>query len=106
MSRPNWAFFGGKEQGARVLNALAGDGFLPAFIVLLTESSPQEVTQFEGIARQLKVKFVPEQEMSSCLGELAKLDLGLTCRFSLLKEAVFSLPRLGSLNIHSSLLPS
>lgn len=103
MSRLNWAFLGCKDQGLRVLNALAEQGFKPQLIVTLAEVAAEERAAFERLAKQWGADFTLDNALDA--QKLKLMDLGLVCRFSLLPEAVFSLPRLGCVNIHSSLLP-
>lgn len=101
----SWAFLGGKEQGERVLNTLIEHNFLPSLIVTMTETPEVEQARFRAIAEKLRVPFAFDHVLLHHRDALARLDVALVCRFPMLPESLFSLPRLGCVNIHCSLLP-
>jgi methionyl-tRNA formyltransferase len=103
MTKLNWAFLGCKEQGLRVLNALAAEGFTPSLIVTLAEIPTAERAAFAQLAQRFGADFTLDSTFDA--QKLKQMDVGLVCRFPLLPEAMFSAPRLGCVNIHSSLLP-
>lgn len=104
--RLKWAFGGCKPQGQLVLSSLLNEGLVPEFIALLDEIPDEEKSVFESLAKSHSIRFFTTQNLSEETETLETLDLLLTCRFSLLKKSVFARPRLGSVNIHSSLLPA
>ncbi len=89
-----WAFAGGKPQGIAVLAALVEAGFVPSVV---SASVPDELAVLKALCPSALV---------ADSGQWDDLDLILTCRYELLKSAVFEKARWGAVNLHSSLLPA
>lgn len=100
-----WGFCGAKPQGLEVLRVLAAAGYVPRFIAVPEMLPAEERAEFERVAHALGADYFRSRDLSERRAALAGLDLLLVCRFSLLPEAVFTVPSLGAVNIHSSLLP-
>jgi methionyl-tRNA formyltransferase len=101
-----WAFLGAKEQGKLILQTLARDGYKPAIIITLADLPSHEIDEFQALAKKMGCDFALDTEIKQHISFLKQMDMFLVCRFSLLPEAIFALPRLGSVNVHNSLLPS
>ena len=104
-SRISWAFAGGKPQGLKVLQTLAERGFVPRFAVAAETLPEDDRGALERLAGELGVDFLASRTMEEIASRLDGLDLLLVCRFELLPREVYERPRLGSVNIHPSLLP-
>ncbi|MGH6946124.1 MAG: methionyl-tRNA formyltransferase [Kiloniellales bacterium] len=103
---PRWAFAGCKPQAIAVLEALAGAGFLPAFVAWPEGALEDDSATLIDWATAKGVPVHGSKGLEESQIGLSKLDLLLVCRFNLLQQQVYSAPRLGSVNIHSSLLPA
>lgn len=103
--RIKWAFFGAKDQGLLILRTLAGKGYWPSMIVTLSELPQEEINEFAKLTLPNQCRFGFDTQLDAHMPFLAEMDLALVCRFSLLPEAIFARPRLGSVNVHNSLLP-
>lgn len=101
-----WAFAGCKPQAIRVLTALEDRGFVPVFVASMPEAPESDRAELAGWCAARGVELLETSDLREETARLQDLDLLLVCRFNLLPEEVFSAPRLGSLNIHSSLLPA
>ncbi|TQV71874.1 methionyl-tRNA formyltransferase [Denitrobaculum tricleocarpae] len=101
-----WAFAGCKPQAIRVLTALEDRGFVPVFVASMPEAPESDRAELAGWCAARGVELLETSDLRDETARLQDLDLLLVCRFNLLSEEVFSAPRLGSLNIHSSLLPA
>ena len=100
-----WAFAGCKPQGAGILSALGQDGFVPDFCAVPTDLADADDAEMHSVASHLSVPVYRSQRLEELEHRLAALDLLLVCRFALLPPAIFTAPRLGAVNVHSSLLP-
>lgn len=100
-----WVFAGGKPQGVRVLQHAIRCGFPPGLIVSSPELPAVDQAKLRGLADSAEIPIVSSSTLEERIGELARFDLLVTCRFGLLKPTVFDAPRLGAINVHSSLLP-
>ena len=106
LSFPRWAFAGGKPQGLAILQALAGDGFLPETIYFSADLPEADIDALSLLAEQLGRPVRRSEDLSDQSTALSGCDLLVTCRFGLLSRAVFEAPRWGAVNVHSSLLPA
>ncbi len=104
--KPRWAFAGCKPQAIRVLNALKDRGFLPVFVASMPEAPEADRRDLEAWCQTQGVDCVVTGDLKSQTERLRDLDLLLVCRFNLLGPEVFEAPWLGTINIHSSLLPA
>ena len=104
--KPRWAFAGCKPQAIGVLNALKDRGFLPVFVASMPEAPEDDRRALEAWCQAQGVDCVATGDLKSEAGRLRDLDLLLVCRFNLLDPEIFEAPWLGSINIHSSLLPA
>jgi len=102
----DWGFAGCKAEGHAALTGLIAAGYVPRFVCVLEEIPADEQQEFSAIAESVNVPFFTSRNLLERNEELATLDVLLTCRFNLLPESVFDAPRLGSINIHQSLLPA
>ncbi|MEQ8815143.1 MAG: formyltransferase family protein [Thalassobaculum sp.] len=100
-----WVFAGGKPQGIRVLQHAIECGWPPDLIVWPPELPAADLAALRGLADSAEIPTASSSTLEERIEELARFDLLLTCRFGLLKPAVFEAPRLGAINVHSSLLP-
>ncbi len=100
-----WGFAGGKPEGLEIIEHLAQRGFPPAFIVP-PESLPHADREcLELASRRYGTRYLAAQSHDQLAELAAGLDLLLLCRYDIIPEKVFAAPRLGSVNIHPSLLP-
>jgi methionyl-tRNA formyltransferase len=88
-----------------ILTHLQRCDWLPELIVTLPNMNRVETTFFHQFAECHTLTFYEGEELDGLTGHIAALDLVLVCRFNLLKPEIFNLPRLGCVNVHSSLLP-
>lgn len=100
-----WAFAGCKPQAVDVLTALKDAGFLPEFCAMPPGLGPDDRTAIRTFCSSSNVPLHESEKLADFEDRLIRLDLLLVCRFSLLPPPVFNAPRLGAVNIHSSLLP-
>ncbi|WP_282609731.1 methionyl-tRNA formyltransferase [Pelagibius sp. Alg239-R121] len=103
---PRWAFAGCKPQAIEVLTALKDRGFVPVFAACMPEAPDQDRHDLQAWCSGHGVECVTSSDLKSVTGRLRELDLLLVCRFNLLDHEVFDAPRLGAINVHSSLLPA
>ena len=104
--KPRWAFAGCKPQALKVLNALKDREFRPVFVASMPEAPAQDQQALRDWCDAQAVDCVTTSDLKSEGERLRNLDLLLVCRFNLLGPEVFEAPWLGSINIHSSLLPA
>lgn len=100
-----WAFAGCKPQGVQVLSALCEAGLRPEFCAAPPELSPEDDAALLELVRREGLELHRSLRLDGFQARLAALDLLMTCRFEILPSDVFEAPRLGGINIHSSLLP-
>ncbi len=105
MNHPSWVFAGAKAQGHAVLEALSQCRHLPSLLVLAPDQAASEEREFRTFAHTHGVPISQSRKLIEHVDQLHGIDLLLLCRFGLIAEPVFSAPRLGAINIHSSLLP-
>ncbi len=103
--RLRWALAGGKPQAIACLKALTAAGFPPDFVMLPRGLPENDQADMASAAEDLDVA-LHDNDKARLPGIVRELDLLLVCRFELLPAKVFEVPRIGALNIHSSLLPS
>lgn len=104
-NNPKWAMAGCKSQTRLVLSEIAKYNLKPQFVVTMRSAGLEDNQAMADLCEQLSIPLFYSENLSEYKKELAQLDLLLVCRFNLLKESVFSLPKLGSINIHNALLP-
>ncbi len=107
-------FFGTSDFSVRMLDSLIESGYEIAAVVTLPDRPsarghrliPTPVKEFAaGLNLNLiEVTDLKDEEFVRELREL-KADLGVVVSFKILPRAVFTAPRLGTLNLHPSLLP-
>lgn len=100
-----WVFAGGKPQGIRVLRRAIERGRPPVLIVWPPDLPAADLTELTGLADSAGIPTASSGNLEDRVGDLSGVDLLVTCRFGLLKPRVFEAPRLGAVNVHSSLLP-
>lgn len=100
-----WAFLGCKDQGYLILTSLIAHGYKPSFLVCLHGLPPLEEALFKNVSDELAIPLLYDIELNNHHALFKALDFALVCRFSLLPQSIFSLPRLGCINVHCSLLP-
>jgi len=100
-----WVFAGGKPQGICVLRRAIERGRPPALIVWPPELPAADQAALNSLADGAGIPTASSANLEDRVGDLSGVDLLLTCRFGLLKPPVFEAPRLGAVNVHSSLLP-
>ena len=88
-----------------MLDALAQRGFIPAFVAVPPEARADDRSAMESWAHAHRVELWVSKRLTEHLDRLEALDLLVVCRFALLPVKVFSRPRWGAINVHSSLLP-
>ncbi len=114
MDSPKIVFFGTPEFAVASLSALVDNGFDVAAVVTmpdkvagrgqhLSQSAVKQYAVAHGIPLLQPVKLKDE----TFLAELAAVgaDLFIVIAFRMLPEAVWQMPRLGTFNLHASLLP-
>lgn len=94
-----FAFAGGKPQGLAILEALRADGHVPQRVFVPRGLPDADRAALERFGAPLEGPGPIDPD------RLDGLDLLILCRFELIPEAVFTRPRLGAINVHSSLLP-
>jgi len=110
----NFAFLGTPNVASQTLDILESDGYIPSIIItspdkpsgrgLEIHESPVSAWAKEHNIRCLK----PEKITPDIIDELNKLNLDLSVVVAygkILPESLISTPRLGTINIHYSLLP-
>ncbi len=100
-----WGLAGGKPQAAGGLMALAGNGFVPDFVMVPQGLPAADHAEMAAAAAQIGTPLL-ENDKTRLAALSARLDILLVCRFELVPPEVFAAPRIAALNIHSSLLPS
>lgn len=100
-----WSLAGCKPQSVRVLETLYLQGYVPEKVFILKELQQADVESMRSITQLIGAELIISDTLKQHTDYLKTLDLLLVCRFNLLCPQVFSAPRLGSVNIHSSLLP-
>jgi UDP-4-amino-4-deoxy-L-arabinose formyltransferase/UDP-glucuronic acid dehydrogenase (UDP-4-keto-hexauronic acid decarboxylating) len=105
LTRLRWALAGGKPQAIACLKALTAAGFPPDFVMLPRGLPENDQAEMASAADDLGVA-LHDNDKARLAGMARELDLLLVCRFELLPAQVFEAPRIGALNIHSSLLPA
>ena len=100
-----WALAGGKPQACRVLEAAANAGMPPAMVVMELNLPPDDQDEIRTISHHRKIQVAEISNYDEISRIIENLDLAITCRFGILPRRVFNAPRLGCLNVHSSLLP-
>lgn len=100
-----WAMVGNKFQTLMILQALAKKHILPEFLVVLPNMPEDERALFLEFSECYRVPVFHKPDRQQQDLPLSALDFLLVCRFDLLPKSIFAAPRLGSFNIHSSLLP-
>ncbi|MCX7878591.1 MAG: methionyl-tRNA formyltransferase [Ignavibacteria bacterium] len=110
----NIVFMGTAEYAVPSLRILTDSGYEISAVVTAPDKrkgrglqiSPGPVKVF-AVERGLKVLQPEDIRSPDFISELKSLkpDLGVVVAFRVLPEEVFSLPRLGSINLHASLLP-
>lgn len=98
-----WALAGGKPQALAILDRLAGEGWLPSRLYAAAGLPPADQAALRDWAAR---HGLTADDTPPDAGELAGLDILLSCRYGLLAPALFAAPRLGAVNVHSSLLPA
>jgi len=117
MKSPNFAFLGTPEVASKTLEILKVDGLLPSLIVTAPDKpkgrkmllTPPPVKQW---AIENNVPYFQSEDKSELLSEIKKwhqknpFDFFLVVAYGkILPEEFIKLPKLGSINIHYSLLP-
>lgn len=114
MNKLNFAFFGTPLLASQTLDILAQNGYVPSIIItspdkpsgrgLEMHESPVSLWAKEHKVKSLK----PEKITPEIIEELIKLKLDLSIVVAygkILPELLISAPKLGTINIHYSLLP-
>ena len=100
-----WALAGCKNQSRQILRELVSLGFIPEFVCTMKSAGSDDNKEMSHLCNTLSIPLYFSENLTELSSKLQSLDLLLVCRFNILKEKVFSLPKLGSVNIHNSLLP-
>ena len=100
-----WAMAGCKAQAQSILDALEAEGFVPDFVAVPPHAPDVDRTVMTEWSNRRQRDVLFSKRLTEHLDRLERLDLLLVCRFELLPAEVFSRPRLGTVNVHSSLLP-
>jgi methionyl-tRNA formyltransferase len=93
-----WALAGCKQQAQLIYKQACIAGIPPACVFTLPEQPAEDLETYSSVTIS--------DDLSEHIEQLRKMDLLLTCRFNLLKGSIFNAPRLGSVNVHSALLPA
>lgn len=114
MNKLKFAFFGTPIVSSKTLDILKDNGYLPSIIITSTDKpsgrgmhltpSPVSIWALENNIPCLK----PEKITEDFIQEFNKLDIDLAIVVAygkILPEALINTPRLGTINIHYSLLP-
>lgn len=114
MEKLNFAFFGTPLLASQTLDILAENGYIPSIIITSPDKPSGRGLEIHespvGIwAKEHKVKSLkPEKITPEIIEELIKLKLDLSIVVAygkILPELLISAPKLGTINIHYSLLP-
>ena len=100
-----WAMAGCKSQALLILEALGGRGFTPSFVAVPPHAPASDRDAMEAWGSPRGLDVLRSRRLSEHVERLSGLDLLVVCRFELLPPEVFTRPRLGTVNVHSSLLP-
>ncbi len=101
----SFVFAGCKPQGVSVLRALNRAGFCPALIIIPNELPEEDIHMMQSVAGECNAPCYASNQLESFMDKLQQVDVLVTCRYPIVPETVFCAPRLGAINIHSSLLP-
>lgn len=105
MSGASFAFGGGKPQGLAILERLRAAQMLPAVVFAPGGLPDGDRIALERWTATNGVELAAPRTIGDRIETLRSVDLLILCRFELVPEAVFTAPRLGTVNVHSSLLP-
>lgn len=113
-NKDSFAFWGTPDVASDTLEILKGSGFLPSLIItspdkpqgrkMIVTPTPVKVWAMENNIPYLQ----PEKLDSAFIEELSKhvFDLSIVVAYGkIIPEKILNLPKLGSINIHYSLLP-
>ncbi len=108
----NFVFFGTPDVASETLEILKQSGFLPTLIITAPDRpagrkmllTPPPVKTF---AIENNIPYIqPEKITDEFISSLPEVDLNIVIAYGkILKETLIKKPRLGSINIHYSLLP-
>lgn len=100
-----WGLIGCKAQTLQILQGCIEAAVAPSFVVTLPNQPVEEISALKDLVSDNQIPLYILTHLSQIQSQLKACDFIMTCRYSLLPEAIFSLPRLGAINIHNSLLP-
>lgn len=100
-----WVFAGGKPQGIAILRQALSRRLPPHHVFCPPELPEADKAALAALAGPAGIPLQESGDLREAVSALAGTDLLVTCRFGLLDRSVFEAPRLGAVNVHSSLLP-
>lgn len=101
-----WIFAGCRNIALRVLENLICNNFIPEIIIILPQSTNDEIEQFKLLSDKCNCELVISDNIYIDIKYLNEIDLILLCKFNIIKTDIINAPKLGIINIHLSLLPN
>ncbi|MDQ5954918.1 MAG: Methionyl-tRNA formyltransferase [Patescibacteria group bacterium] len=111
INKPNFVFFGTPDVASETLEILKQAGYLPSLIVtspdkpkgrkMLLTPPPVKTWAIEN-----SIPYIQPEKINDLVLEIQNVDLFIVVAYGkIMPEKLIKLPRLGSINIHYSLLP-
>ena len=111
INKPNFVFFGTPDVASETLEILKQGGFLPSLIVtspdkpqgrkMLLTPPPVKTWAIEN-----NIPYIQPEKLTDLVLEIQNVDLFIVVAYGkIMSEKLIKSPRLGSINIHYSLLP-